>query len=266
MLFAHWREKNEYVVQHSARLQQLNSLAWKHYGMGLTVLRLADRPHRALKIDIAPERSYYFARAAASEQHQGERIAHGTAVGAARQPPDERRKLSIRKGALPTHLGRTFDTQRRRYEVIRKPPLFRCVCVSAANAAQQVSATTRGAIQHGTDDFVLQFAPRHRGCRAVAEPGDQFATQKPRALVAALLLAQALRDVVLDHFLHRIAREFSASRWRRASARARCFSNCGSNPSSRSSFKRPSALRASARVMGPNSPSLISRSAPSRAR
>lgn len=79
--------------------------------MGLTVLCLADRPDSALKIDIAPERRDHFARTTAGEQYQGQRVAHGTAVRAARQPTDERRELGIGKGTLPAHLGCAFDTQ-----------------------------------------------------------------------------------------------------------------------------------------------------------
>lgn len=126
--------------------------------MGLAVLCLADRPDRTLKIDIAPERRDHFARAAAGEQHQGQRIAHGTAVGAAWQPPDECRELGIGKRALPTHLGCAFDTQRREHKVVGNAPLFCGVGIGATDARKEIGAAARRAFQHRPDDFILQFA------------------------------------------------------------------------------------------------------------
>ena len=154
--------------------------------MRLAVFRLADRPHRAFKVDVASQRRDHFARAAAGEQNQRQRFADGPAVGTARQPSHERREIGIAENALYADLRRTFDALRKKHEVVRKTPLFCGVCVRTANATKQVSATTWSAIQHRPDDFVLMFAPRHSRCRALAEPADQLATQQACAFVAAL--------------------------------------------------------------------------------
>ena len=174
--------------------------------MGLAVLCLAERPDRTLKIDIAPERSDHLPRAAAGEQHKGQRIAHGTAVGAARQPPDECRELGIGKSALPAHLGCAFDTQRRKHKVIGNAPLFCSVGIGATYARKQISAAVRRAFQRGSDDFILQFASCQSGGSAIPDFWKQVASQQPRALRAPLLFAQFLCDEIINQVLDRIAR------------------------------------------------------------
>jgi hypothetical protein len=81
------------------------------------------------------------------------------------------------------------------------------VGIGATDARKQIGAARR-ALQHRSDDFILQFASCQSGGSAIPEFWKQVPSQQPRALRAPLLLAQFLCNEILNQVLDRIACQF----------------------------------------------------------
>src|SRR5712691_803256 len=195
------RREREHLVYPLPILQQFYCLLRKHHVVRLAVLRFADRPHAPVEVDVAPERADHLAGAAAGEENERQRFTHDAAVGAMREPLEKLRQLGVRQHALSAHLGRPFDAESGRHEIVGQPALFDRMRVRTSDTREQLGCDPWSLRHLWPDHLVLQLAPRDLQRRPLAEHRQQVLPQNAGALRTALLTAQDFVDVLVDQVL-----------------------------------------------------------------